>query len=415
MTNALRPYLAVLKNWDFTKLWVTQVCTQLTRYILSFAVLLQVFKLTNSSLAVSFILVAFGLATVFFGSLAGVYSDRFDRRNLLVLITFAQAFVVLLYVPFENNFVALAVITFIYSSFNQFYLPAEAPSIPQLVSKEHLLVANSFFSFTANLSMILGFAIAGPLTLTFGAQAPFWAAFVLMALAGVAALALPSLKPDDSHPHKHRYFHNVWGEFKEGVAAVIASKAVHFSFVALIVVQVFNGMVITLAPAFVTDVLQIQLEQGTVFMILPLATGILLGSLLLGWEGRFLTKQLMVRIGFLGCGVMTLLIAFLVGPHNFWVYAILAFILGIFNTYIFAPSHSLLQANTQEHIRGRIYASLFLLLQLAATLPTVIIGALADYTSVATILAALGVLLVIFSAMLKTHRDSTLDQGVPTT
>lgn len=413
MTQALRPYIAVLKNWDFSKLWFTQVCTQITRYILSFAVLLQVFKLTNSSLAVSFILVAFGLATVFFGSLAGVYSDRFDRRNLLILITFAQALVVLLYVPFETNFVALAIITFIYSSFNQFYLPAEAPSIPVLVPKEHLLVANSFFSFTANLSMIVGFAIAGPLTLTFGTTAPFWAAFILMFLAGLAALMLPSLKPHDDHPHKHRYFHNVWGEFKEGVSAVIESKAVHFSFAALIAVQVFNGMIITLAPAFVTEVLKIQLEQGTMYMILPLATGILLGSLLLGWEGRFLTKQLMVKLGFLGCGIMTILIAFLVGADNFWVYAILAFILGIFNTYIFAPSHSLLQANTQEHIRGRVYASLFLLLQLAATLPTVIIGALADQTSVPTILAALGVLLIIFSAMLKSHRDPGLDKGVP--
>ncbi|MBX4187983.1 MAG: MFS transporter [Candidatus Doudnabacteria bacterium] len=397
MISHLRPYIAVLKNVHFTKLWFTQVCTQLTRFILSFAVLLQAFKLTESSLAVSLILVAFGLATVFFGSLAGVYADRFDRKNLLIIITFAQAFIVLGYIPFENNFVALALITFLYSSFNQFYLPAEAPSIPNLVPKEHLLIANSFFSFTANLSMILGFALAAPLTLAFGSRGPFWAAFILMILAGIAALMLPSLKPSEDHEHKALFFKNVWGEFKEGLTILLNTGSVHFSFYALVAVQVYNGMIITLAPAFVSQVLGFQLEKGTLMMILPLASGILLGSLALGWESEFLSKKRMVKIGFAGCGVMTILIAILVGSGNYWLYAILAFIMGIFNTYIFAPSHSLLQEHIDERHRGRIYASLFLLLQLGATLPTVIVGILADNTTIPTILGGLGLVLFFFS------------------
>jgi MFS family permease len=98
--------------------------------------------------------------------------------------------------------------------------------------------------------------------------------------------------------------------------------------------------------------------------------------------------------------VFTLLIALLVGSDNHWLYVILAFILGLFNTYIFAPSHSLLQANTAERIRGRVYASLFLLLQLAATLPTVIVGYFADFTPIPTLLGILGVLLVILSAIM---------------
>jgi predicted MFS family arabinose efflux permease len=401
--QALKPYVNVLKNYNFTKLWFTQVCTQLTRYLLSFAVLLQAFKLTESSLAVSIILVAFGLATVFFGSLAGIYADRFDKRKLLIFITWAQAVVILCYIPFEKNYAMLAFITFLYSSFNQFYLPAEAPSIPALVKKEDLLVANSFFSFTANLSMIVGFALAGPLVLAYGSQAPFWASFILMVLAGIAAFFLPSLKPHHAHPHKNHYFRNLWGEFKEGLNSLVRSKKVHFAFVALVCIQIYNGMVITLAPAFISQVLKINLEEGTLFMVVPLATGILLGSLLLGWEGRFLTKKRMVRIGFLGCGVMTLLISYLVNDQNHTLYVILAFILGLFNTYIFAPSHSLLQAYTPEHLRGRIYASLFLLLQLAATLPTVIVGYLADFTPIPTILGGLGVLLLGLSVMLSSR------------
>lgn len=410
MIQTLRPYLQVLKNWHFTKLWFTQICTQLTRFILGFVILIQAFKITNgSSLAVSLVLVAFGLATVVFGGLAGVYADRFDKRNLLAAVSFAQALCILAFIPFENNYLALLIITFLYSSFNQFYLPAELPSIPHLVSQENLLIANSFFSFTANLSMVVGFALAGPLTLAFGVTSTYGLAVVLMVLAGIAASILPSLKPHDAHPHKSLFFKNVWGEFVDGVKTVAGSKKVHFSFTALIGAQVFNGMLITLAPAFVSEVLKINLEEGTLFMILPLVAGILIGTVALGWEGRFLTKTRMIRIGFIGCGVMTFLIALLVRADVYWLYAILAFILGIFNTYIFAPSHSLLQENTEEHVRGRIYSSLFFLLQIAATLPTVIIGILADYTSISVILGGLGVLLLCLGLIIGTEKDPITD------
>lgn len=396
----IKPYFDVLRNLNFTKLWFTQLCTQLTRYILSFAVILQAFRLTDSSLAVSFILVAFGLATVVFGSLAGVYADRFDKKKLLVIITFAQALLVLCYIPFADNIIIMGIITFFYSSFNQFYLPAEAPSIPHLVEKDHLLIANSFFSFTANLSLIVGFAIAGPISLAFGPQAPFWACFILMGLAGIAAWGLPSLSPRQDHPHKAYFFKNVWSEFKEGLQTVLSTKNLHFPFIALFAAQVYNGMIITIAPAFVSNVLKRNLEQGVLYMIAPLAIGILVGTMFLGLEGQFFSKKRMVLTGFTGLGIFSFLIAIMVSAQNYWLYVVLAFILGLFNTYVFAPSHSIIQSLTQENVRGRVYASLFLLLQLGGTLPTVIVGALADYTSASAILGGLGIILIIFTAFL---------------
>src|SRR4051812_22247949 len=92
-----REHLAVLKNGNFAKLWISQATSQLTNYILSFAILIKVFKLTNSTLSVSLIVMAFGIATLFFGSLAGVYADRFDRKWLLTAINFCQAGSIALY------------------------------------------------------------------------------------------------------------------------------------------------------------------------------------------------------------------------------------------------------------------------------------------------------------------------------
>jgi MFS family permease len=401
---AIKPYLEVLKNANFAKLWVSQLCSQLTNYVLSFAVLLQAFKLTQSSLAVSLILVAFGLATIFFGSIAGVYADRFDRRKLLIVTNFAQAFVVLFFLPYHDTFWVLAIITFLYSSLNQFYLPSEAPSIPNVVPKEHLLIANGFFGFTASSSMIIGFTLAGPLTLWFGSSAPFWTAFVLLSIAGIASLMLPSLRPEP-HPFENQFVNNVWSEFKEGIAHLWKSTSIHFAFISLICAQIFNGMLITLSPAYVEHVLKLNLEKGTLYMIAPMAVGILVGSLIIGWEGQYLSRKSQIRLGFTGIGVFTLLIALLINEETKWFYPPLAFILGFSSTHIFAPSHSMIQSRVHENLRGRFYGSLFLMLQLAATLPTFIIGILADKLGVPTILGGLGLVMLAYSTVVSSQKD----------
>src|SRR3989338_2624663 len=97
-------YLSVLKNTNFTRLWISQVCSQLTNFLLSYAILIKAFQLTDSSLAVAMMLLSFGLATVVFGAFAGVYADRFDRKWIMTIINFAQAATCVLFLFFQNNF-----------------------------------------------------------------------------------------------------------------------------------------------------------------------------------------------------------------------------------------------------------------------------------------------------------------------
>jgi MFS family permease len=395
----IKPYIEVLKNYNFTKLWISQVCSQLTNYLLSFAVLIRTFQITSSSFAVSLILVAFGIATVVFGSLAGVYADRFDRRKLLTIINLGQAVAVLFFIPFQDNVWAMALITFIYSSLNQFYLPAEAPSIPNLVPKHQLLVANSYFSFTGSASMILGFVLAGPLSLEYGYTSVFLLGSALLVIASFATWTLPPLKPIKENTL--HFLENIWAEFKEGINHFWESKPLHFPLQSLIAAQIFNGMLITIAPAFVEQVLKIKLETGTFFMIAPLGLGILLGALLLGLEDNYIKRSNLILIGFLGMGITMAAIALTAGEDSRWIYTILAVLLGYFNAHIFAPSHAILQGHVVEHVRGRIYGSLYVMLQTAATIPTVIIGLLADSFPIWLIMLFFGIVFALTGLLLR--------------
>lgn len=402
----LAQYLAVLKNWNFTKLWVSQVCSQLTNFLLSYAVLIRAFRLTESSLAVSVIVLSFGLATLVFGAFAGVYADRFDRKWIMTIINFAQAAVLGLFLVFENDFWALAGVTFLYSALNQFYLPSEAPSIPNVVPKEQVLIANSYFAFTANGSMILGFAAAGPIVSYFGFKAIFFLGMVLLSLAGLATLSLPSLKPNLP---RLDFLGNIWHEYKSGVRYFWSDKFLHFPLTALVLGQLVNGILITLAPAFVHSWLGLDLERGSFLAIAPLGLGILLGALSLGFENRYIGRRRLIVLGFAGMGLMVGLFGFMNNFENRYVYYTIAGLLaGFFNAHIFAPAHALMQTHAFENARGRIYGVLYMLLQAAATLPSILIGVLADAISLKFIFLGAGFLLLTAATAFYSHAKPDL-------
>ncbi|HEX5429936.1 MAG TPA: MFS transporter [Patescibacteria group bacterium] len=396
----LGSYLEVLKNTNFTKLWISQVASQLTNYLLSFAVLLKVFDLTKSSASVGILVFAFGLATMVFGALAGVYADRFDRKWLLTIINFLQALAVALYIPFLNNFWGLVVVTFIYSSLNQFYLPAEAPSIPNLVDKKDLLVANSYFSFTGSFALIAGFAAAGPLVAWFGPRAPFLAGFALLIIATIATSLLPNLRMGLGQTR--HLIKNIWGEFLVGIQHFWDNNKLHFPLLALLSVQFINGTLITIAPAFIEKSLGLDLDRGSFLAILPLGLGILAGALLLGTEERRRSRVQLVTVGFYGMGVAVVLLSLVNNlPYKLFYYAIIAIGAGYFNSHIFAPSHSILQTHAASDIRGRVYGSLYVLQHAAATLPTIIVGIIADVLPLSILIAVVGLLLIGLGILLK--------------
>ncbi|HEX9503468.1 MAG TPA: MFS transporter [Patescibacteria group bacterium] len=396
-----KDYLSVLKNFDFAKLWLSQVTSQLTNYILSFAILIKVFKITDSTFSVSLIITAFGLATLFFGTVAGVYSDRFDRRWLLTIVNFAQAASIGLYFVVGGDFWGLVLITFLYSSLNQFYIPAEAPSIPRLVSKEQILIANSYFAFTNSAALIIGFAIAGPISSAFGQGAPFLAGVILLCIAGLATLALPSLRPESVHQNPYS-LSKVWQEFKEGVKHFWENKELHYPLLSLICIQIVNGMIITIAPVFMEEAIGINLYTGSILAVAPLGFGILIGALTLGFEEKYFSKRDLILGGFLGMGLALFALSFIEHfPEPYLYYAIWALIMGYFNAHIFAPSHSILQSNAHSNLRGRIYGALYMLLQIAATLPTMLIGLLADKLPITYIMTILGCMLLVFGLYIR--------------
>ena len=91
-------FASVILNRGFRFLWLNQILVQLAYNTLNFTLIVWVFKLTESALAVSFLVMAMYLPAVLFGIFAGVFVDITDRRKVIIVIDFLLALSFLLFI-----------------------------------------------------------------------------------------------------------------------------------------------------------------------------------------------------------------------------------------------------------------------------------------------------------------------------
>ena len=154
-------FASVVANRGFRFLWFNQILVQLAYNTLNFALIIWVFKLVGANLAVSALLLSIYLPVILFGIFAGVFVDIADRRKIIMVVDIVLAVCFLLFVFIKFSYPLILINTFIINSLAQFFLPSENSSIPMLLSKKQLFLANSLFSLTLYGSFMLGFTMGG--------------------------------------------------------------------------------------------------------------------------------------------------------------------------------------------------------------------------------------------------------------
>ncbi|NJN44088.1 MAG: MFS transporter [Anaerolineae bacterium] len=168
----------LLQNRDFRLLWLGQSVSNFGDSMTNLALLLLVNHLTGSTAALATMAIVLALPTLTFGLIAGVYVDRWDRRQVMVISDLIRGVLVLgfILVGSVENIWLLYLIGFTQASIGTFFNPARSALIPNLVPKEGLLAANSLTQMTQIIFGLLGTAAAGALV---GVLDVYWPIFVI--------------------------------------------------------------------------------------------------------------------------------------------------------------------------------------------------------------------------------------------
>ncbi len=418
-------FSSVIKNRGFLNLWINQILVQLAYNSLNFALIIWVFRLTDSNTAVSALLFTVYLPAVLFGVFAGILVDITDRKKIILFINTLLIICFLSLIFLKNSYPAVLIITFIVNTLAQFYSPAESSAIPILVKKDQLLAANSLFSITLFAAFLVGFGLAGPLINYFGIDFVFLFEALLLAIAFALATVFPSIKnKSDTQGRqlikaisKKDYWtikQVVTLEIKDTLKLITARLPLMAAMFIMAGVQVVIGILAVLIPSFLERVLQIDATDASYVLVLPLGLGMVLGGLLIGKIGfRFARRKIVgtaITIGgllFFFVGVSPIinpviryfpyrrpLPFFYQMPHSAVLF-IGSFLAGVALVSIIIPSQTVLQESTPEEDRGKVFAILAAVMAGASLLPVLLVGGLADVFGTLPISLGLGVIIAL--------------------
>src|SRR5436190_2860863 len=212
--------LNLLRQRNFGLLWFGGLISYTGTWITIVALPIYIYTLTGSYLATGAMWMSFMLPSVVFGSVAGVYVDRWDRRLTMVVsnLLTVPLMLVLLVVKSPDQVWIVYVATLLKSTVGTFMSPAEDALLPKLVGEEHLTTANALNTLNNNLARLVGPAIGGAVFAAFGFAAcvtldaaSFAIAAILIALlrAPRSVLRAEVVEPveEGSKPH-------VWREWR---------------------------------------------------------------------------------------------------------------------------------------------------------------------------------------------------------
>ncbi|MGH2482701.1 MAG: MFS transporter, partial [Ktedonobacteraceae bacterium] len=154
-----------LINRNFTLLALGQGISNMGDFVYSTTLLIWVFALGGSAVAVSGVLVAQALPMFVLGPVAGVFVDRWHRLRTMLTSDLVRTVIALLplLAPGPLRLPAIYTSVLLISAISCFFNPARSAVIQVIVSEEQQPQAASIGQVTIALAIILGPALASPL------------------------------------------------------------------------------------------------------------------------------------------------------------------------------------------------------------------------------------------------------------
>lgn len=388
-----KSYLEVFKNRDFFILILTVFLGQIASAFLVLSLITSVFTRTGSNFGVSGIILSVTIPSLILMAFAGLASDVFDRKKIIILINFLITIIVLLILFTINNVVLTIILSFLYFATNSFFYPAVSAATAQLVDRQKLADANSAFFLTLAGGQIFGFFLASVSQFLLGSGALLVISEMVLLVAIVLPIFLPPLNPRET---KAASLAAAIGDIWKFITYVFRAKTTWFYFLILAASQGIIAFGATLAPGFFDDVVGLAITKSPLFIFPPVAVGIISGAL---FKPK-ISEGFKVALGFSIVGATTAILGLLVILNLEYQYLIPVVLIYLMTAsfgliFLMVASRTVLQRRVAHQFQGTIFGANFVASAFFATIASPISAfgvAIFDYGNV---LAVCGLLFLI--------------------
>ena len=379
------------QNRNFALVWLGSLISMAGDWMLFVALPMHVYQVTGSTLATGAMLATRIAPRLLLGSVAGVFVDRWDRRQTLVtvnLILAAGLLPLLLVHSVETLWIVYAV-SFVQACFAQFVSPAEGALLPQLVAPEQLVAANSLNTLNDNAARLIG-PPAGGFLVGLGGVA---GVAVTDSLTFLLAALLVWLTRIDARPQRTEQppepgsaWVGLWREWLAGLRIIWRTRTLAIMFAFMALTSIGEGVMGTLMVPFVLDVLGSD-ELGFGWILSAQAIGGLIGSLVISWRGVPWTPGRMIGAGAIGLCLFDLM------TFNYHVLIpgigpaiVFMALVGLPVAVMLVGYSTLVQVASTDEYRGRVLGAINAVAGLARLVGVAIAGTLGNAVGIVTML-----------------------------
>ncbi len=382
----------LLRHRDFRLLWLGQSLSNFGDGMNNLALLVLIEHLTGSTTALATAAVLMALPRILLGPLAGVYADRYDRKKMMALSDLARGFLVLGYllVHRPDQLWILYGVGFLEASVSTFFAPARGAFLADLLPAAELLTANSLSQTSQILMNLLGMAAAGAVI---GAKHIYWPAFGVDSLSFFLSMtmmllirtAAPALARGETT------WHETWQEIRAGGLVIFRSRVLMGVLAGAALAMLGVGAINILFVPLLLDNLHVAPTWLSAVQAAQTAGMLLSGGVAAALAAKWHPTRV-VSLGLVGVGVGIGLMGW--AAHLALILGLL-FMVGLFVTPLNAAIATLTQTAVAETLRGRVGASLNMLVTTANIASMAMAGVLADWLGVRSVFVLAGVVVAV--------------------
>lgn len=277
---------------DFIMVVIGQIISLFGNAILRFALPLYLLNQTKSAALYGLVSACAFIPMIILAPIGGIVADRVNKRNVMVILDFSTAFLVLVFSLLlgKLDLVVLLVITLIILyGIQGAYQPAVQASIPALVSGENLMPANAAINLVSSLAGLLGPVLGGLLFSFWGIRPILFISIFCFLFSAIMEIFIhiPFQKQEKTS--------SIWaivssdmresGHFILKENSAIGKGTIFIAFINLF----FSSLIIIGLPVIVTQMLGFDEQTGNQlygYAQGALSAGGLLGGLLAGVVGN---------------------------------------------------------------------------------------------------------------------------------
>jgi MFS family permease len=345
----------LIKNRNFLLLFFGRLVSSVGSAIFIIAILWSAAAEIGGVGAVSAVLSTIAVTNIIFSPFAGVWADRWKKKNILVITDLISGGILILLGIFFGTYFyqiwVLIITIFGLQICGTLFGPALLSLIPIMVNDDELSQANAMISMTDRLSQLIGMAIGGVIVSLVGIK---WAILIDGLTFIFSAVSEMFIKAEEKGRKKEEAEKNglIFSDIKEGFKVIWTDVQLKGLITLETLDDFFGTTIFVFLPVLASEILKVGPGEYGIMQTM-LGAGSFITALVLSSVKEIKMKYVALMLSSVLAGVFLASL----GIVSSYIYVLIALLmLGVMTEIGNINENLLIQRITPENTRGRVFA-----------------------------------------------------------